>query len=193
MNFEYPLGATPLDPDEAQGLLPTHITTQGELNVWEQTNILQGELWAARQSKRELLDEAFIRELHRRMFDQTWRWAGTFRSSDKNIGVDWLHIAVQLRNLLDNTRYQMEHQVFSVDELAVRFHHQLVAIHPFPNGNGRHARLMADLLVQRLGMPRFSWGSVSLVDTGEVRNAYLEALWAADRHNIALLLAFART
>lgn len=193
MNFEYPLGATPLDPDEAQGLLPTHITTQGELNVWEQTNILQGELWAARQSKRELLDEAFIRELHRRMFDQTWRWAGTFRSSDKNIGVDWLQIAVQLRNLVDNTRYQMAHQVFPADELAVRFHHQLVAIHPFPNGNGRHARLMADLLVQRLGMPRFSWGSVSLVDTGEVRSAYLEALRGADRHNMTLLLAFART
>ncbi len=193
MNFEYPLGATPLDPDEAQGLLPTHITTQGELNVWEQTNILQGELWAARQSKRELLDEAFIRELHRRMFDQTWRWAGTFRSSDKNIGVDWLQIAMQLRNLLDNTRYQVEHQVFSADELAVRFHHQLVVIHPFPNGNGRHARLMADLLVQRLGMPRFSWGSESLVDTGEVRSAYLEALRAADRHKIELLLAFART
>ena len=193
MNFEYPLGATPLDPDEAQGLLPTHITTQGELNVWEQTNILQGELWAARHSKRELLDEAFIRELHRRMFDQTWRWAGTFRSSDKNIGVDWLQIAMQLRNLLDNTRYQVEHQVFSADELAVRFHHQLVVIHPFPNGNGRHARLMADLLVQRLGMPRFSWGSESLIGTSGVRSAYLEALRAADRHKIELLLAFART
>ncbi|MEN9424460.1 MAG: hypothetical protein RL122_1843 [Pseudomonadota bacterium] len=193
MNFEYPLGATPLDPDEAQGLLPTHITTQGELNVWEQTNILQGELWAARQFKRELLDEAFIRELHRRMFDQTWRWAGTFRSSDKNIGVDWLQIAMQLRNLLDNTRYQVEHQVFSADELAVRFHHQLVVIHPFPNGNGRHARLMADLLVQRLGMPRFSWGSESLIGTSGVRSAYLEALRAADRHKIELLLAFART
>ncbi|OQX04111.1 MAG: cell filamentation protein Fic [Thiothrix lacustris] len=193
MNFEYPPGATPLDPDEAQGLLPTHITIQGDLNVWEQTNILQGELWAARQHKRELLDEQFIRELHRRMFDQTWRWAGTFRTSDKNIGVDWLHIAVQLRNLLDNTRYQVEHQIFSADELAVRFHHQLVAIHPFPNGNGRHARLMADLLVQHLGMPRFSWGSASLVDTGEVRSAYLEALRAADRHNMTLLLAFART
>jgi Fic-DOC domain mobile mystery protein B len=193
MNFEYPPGATPLDPDEAQGLLPAHITTQGDLNIWEQTNILQGELWAAHQYKRELLDEQFIRELHRRMFDQTWRWAGTFRSSDKNIGVDWLQIAMQLRNLLDNTRYQADHQVFPADELAVRFHHQLVAIHPFPNGNGRHARLMADLLVQRLGRPRFSWGGASLVEANEVRCTYLEALRAADKHNIALLLAFARS
>ena len=193
MNFEYPPGATPLDPDEAQGLLPAHITTQGDLNIWEQTNILQGELWAAHQYKRELLDEQFIRELHRRMFDQTWRWAGTFRSSDKNIGVDWLQIAMQLRNLLDNTRYQADHQVFPADELAVRFHHQLVAIHPFPNGNGRHARLMADLLVQRLGRPRFSWGGASLVEANEVRRTYLEALRAADKHNIALLLAFARS
>ena len=127
------------------------------------------------------------------MFDQTWRWAGTFRSSDKNIGVDWLQIAMQLRNLLDNTRYQADHQVFPADELAVRFHHQLVAIHPFPNGNGRHARLMADLLVQRLGRPRFSWGGASLVEANEVRRTYLEALRAADKHNIALLLAFARS
>lgn len=194
MNFDYPAGATPLDPDEAAGLLPAHITTQGDLNVWEQTNILQGELWAAKQGKRDLLDEGFVRELHRRMFDQTWKWAGTFRSSNKNIGVDWLQIAMQLRNLLDNTRYQVEYRVFSADELAVRFHHQLVAIHPFPNGNGRHARLMADLLVQRLGKLRFSWGgNQSLVDAGEVRRAYIEALQAADKHNVALLLAFARS
>lgn len=150
MNFVYPPGATPLDPDEAEGLLAGHITTQGDLNTWEQTNILQGELWAARQSKRDLLEERFVRELHQRMFDQTWKWAGAFRSTNKNIGVDWMQVGMQVRNLLDNTHYQMEHQIFSADELAVRFHHQLVMIHPFPNGNGRHARLIADLLIQRL-------------------------------------------
>ncbi|EIJ35037.1 mobile mystery protein B [Thiothrix nivea] len=194
MNFIYPPGATPLDPDEAEGLLAGHITTQGDLNTWEQTNILHGELWATRQSKRDLLEERFVRELHQRMFDQTWKWAGTFRSTNKNIGVDWMQVGMQVRNLLDNTHYQMEYQIFSADELAVRFHHQLVMIHPFPNGNGRHARLMADLLIQRLGLPRFSWGGgYPLGDAGNIRDAYIAALRAADRHDIAPLLRFARS
>lgn len=194
MNFEYPPGATPLDPDEAAGLIPGHITTQGELNAWEQTNILEAEQWAFRQKTPPLLTEGFVRDLHRKMFDSTWHWAGTFRSSNKNIGVDWTQLAVQLRNLLDNTQYQLDHEVFPVDELAVRFHHQLVFIHPFPNGNGRHARLMADLLVVQLGKERFSWGSkVSLTGQSEVRKRYIEALRAADQQDISLLLNFARS
>jgi Fic-DOC domain mobile mystery protein B len=112
---------------------------------------LAGEAWAQRQKKRDLLTEGFVRDLHRKMFDHTWGWAGQFRSSNKNIGVDWPHIAVRLRNLLDNTRYQQEHSNTAPDELALRFHHQLVWIHPFANGNGRHARLIADLLALRLG------------------------------------------
>ena len=146
MEFHYAPGATPLDPDEAAGLVPTHITTQGDLNAWEQINIVQGDRWASRQKKRDLLDEGFIRDLHRQMFDKTWQWAGTFRKTNKNIGVDSTQVAVKLRNLLDNTKYQIENHVFDADETAVRFHHQLVWIHAFPNGNGRHARLMADLL-----------------------------------------------
>ena len=148
MEFQYAPGATPLDPDEAAGLVPSHITTQGDLNAWEQANILLAERWVARQIKRDLLNEGFVRDLHRRMFDKTWRWAGTFRQSNKNIGVDWTQVAVKLRNLLDNTRFQIDHAVFEADELVVRFHHQLVWVHAFPNGNGRHARLMADVLAQ---------------------------------------------
>ncbi len=194
MNFEYPPGATPLDPDEAAGLIPGHITTQGELNAWEQTNILEAEQWAFRQKTPQLLTEGFVRDLHRKMFDSTWHWAGTFRSSNKNIGVDWTQLAMQLRNLLDNTQYQLDHEVFSFDELAVRFHHQLVFIHPFPNGNGRHARLMADLLAVQLGKERFSWGSkVSLTGQSEVRKRYIEALRAADQQDMSLLLNFARS
>ncbi|MFM7802472.1 MAG: mobile mystery protein B, partial [Limnohabitans sp.] len=157
MNFFYPPGATPLDPDEAAGLIPKHISAQADLNAWEQLNIAQGDQWAARQTKRELLDEGFVRDLHKQMFDKTWRWAGSFRNSNKNIGVDWTQIAVKLRDLLDNTRYQIADQVFHADEIAVRFHHQLVWIHAFANGNGRHARLMADLLAMRLGRDRLSW------------------------------------
>ena len=192
VHLEYPPGATPLDADELASLIPGHITTQGELNEWEQLNIVQGESWARKQRK-EIFNETFLRELHRQMFGETWKWAGEFRRSDKNIGVDWLKIGVELRKLLDDARYQIAHGSFAADEIAVRFHHRLVAIHPFPNGNGRHARLMADLLVERLGQKRFSWGRHNLVATGETRQAYIAALQAADDRNYAPLIAFARS
>lgn len=192
VKLNHPPGATPLDGDELACLIPGHITTQGELNEWEQLNIVQGENWARKQRK-EILNEAFLRQLHRQMFGETWKWAGEFRKSDKNIGVDWLKIGVELKKLLDDTHYQIEHASYPPDEIAVRFHHRLVAIHPFPNGNGRHARLTADLLVERLGRPRFTWGRRSLVDASETRQQYIAALQAADNRDIAPLLAFARS
>ncbi len=192
INLDYAPGATPLDADELASLIPGHISTQGELNEWEQLNIVQGDTWARKQRK-EILDEGFLRRLHRQMFGETWRWAGSFRKSDKNIGVDWLKIGVELKKLLDDVRYQVANGSLPPDEIAVRFHHRLVAIHPFPNGNGRHARLMADLLVERLGRPRFTWGSASLTDANETRQHYIAALQAADARDIAPLLAFARS
>jgi len=195
MEFQYAVGATPLDPDEAVGLVPVHITTQADLNAWEQVNIALGERWGVRQKRRELLHEGFVRDLHRQMFDKTWQWAGTFRRSNKNIGVDWTQVAARLRDLLDNTRYQIDNHVFNEDEVAVRFHHQLVWIHAFPNGNGRHARLMADLLIMRLGRPRLTWGgaSAALTSVGELRERYLQALRAADQGQIDGLIEFARS
>ena len=192
INPDYAPGATPLDADELASLIPSHITTQGELNEWEQLNIVQGNTWARKQRK-EILDEGFLRRLHQQMFGETWRWAGSFRKSDKNIGVDWLQIGVELKKLLDDVRYQVANGSLPPDEIAVHFHHRLVAIRPFPNGNGRHARLMADLLVERLGRPRFTWGSASLTDTNETRQRYIAALQAADARDIAPLLAFARS
>lgn len=192
MTADVPAGATPLDPDERASLIPRHIATQGELNEWEQLNIARGEQWA-RTRRRDLLTEPFVRQLHRRMFGQTWHWAGSFRRSDKNIGVHWRAVPVDLKTLLDDARYQIGHASFGTDELAVRFHHRLVAIHPFPNGNGRHARLMADLLVEQLGAARFSWGSRSLVDATATRAAYISALREADRGNSELLVVFARS
>lgn len=194
--FAYSPGATPLDPDEAAGLIPGHIRTQAELNVWEEANILEGQSWLLRQvksGKRAILQEDFMRELHRRMFDQTWKWAGQFRRSDKNIGVEWSQIATRLRNLLDNTQFQIEAKAFAADELAIRFHHQLVWIHPFPNGNGRHARLIADALAMSLGQQRFSWGQAPLENAGNARERYLVALRAADVGAWGLLFAFARS
>jgi Fic-DOC domain mobile mystery protein B len=192
VKFDYASGATPLDPDELTSLVPGHITTQSELNEWEQLNIMQGEAWASRQ-RMEILDEAFVCQLHRQMFAETWRWAGEFRKSDKNIGVDWLKIRVELRNLLEDTKYQIDHAAYAPDEIAGRFHHRLVAIHLFSNGNGRHARLLADLLLKRLGRPRFTWGSRSLVDAGETRQRYIAALQAADGRDYSLLMAFVRS
>ena len=162
------------------------------MNEWEQLNILQGEAWADKQRK-EILSEAFVRQLHKQMFGDTWRWAGQFRKSDKNIGVDWLKISVELRKLLGDVAAQIEHTSYPPDEVAARFHHRLVAIHPFPNGNGRHARLMADLLAERLGQSRFTWGSRSLVDASATRQAYITALQAADARNYTPLLVFARS
>lgn len=192
VDLDHPPGATPLDADELASLIPGHITTQGELNEWEQLNIAQGENWARKQRK-EILNEGFLRQLHKQMFGETWKWAGEFRKTDKNIGVDWLQIGVELKKLLDDAHYQIEHASYPPDEIAARFHHRLVAIHPFPNGNGRHARLMADLLVERLGQPRFTWGSRSQADESETRQRYIAALQAADRRDIAPLLAFARS
>jgi len=126
MHFEYAPGATPIDPDEALGLIPVHITTQADLNAWEEMNIVEGATWIKRQKIIQSLDEGLVRELHRRMFNQTWLWAGTFRKSAKSIGIDLTQIAVALRNLLDNTAYQIEHQTIPNDEIAVRFHNQLV-------------------------------------------------------------------
>lgn len=193
MEFHHSPGATPLDPDETAGLIPLHITTQSELNAWEQTNILDALAWMQRQHKRNLLEEGFVRELHRKMFSKTWKWAGDFRQTDKNIGVDWLQIPVRLRALLSDVTTQIKYMSYAPDELALRFHHRLVWIHPFANGNGRHARLIADLLIERLGQPAFSWGGHSLVAANPKRDAYLHALRSADTHDYQPLMEFARS
>jgi len=184
--------ATPLAEEEKDGLIPSWVTFRHELNEVEQANIVQGALWASRQRRRDLLDEAFLCDLHKRMLGDVWTWAGKYRATERNIGVPAWKIRMELKVLLDDTRLWVEHSVFVPDELAVRFHHRLVAIHPFPNGNGRHARLMADLLVIRLGQPRFTWGSASLLKAGEIRSRYVVALRQADAHDIKDLLAFAR-
>ena len=193
IELELKPGQTPLDPDEVAGLKPRHIATQGELDEWEAQNILKASRWVARQKKLDVLNDHFCRELHVKMFDDTWKWAGTFRKSDKNIGCDWTQIAVNLRQLLDNMAYWLEHSVFPPEEVAVRFHHRLVWLHAFPNGNGRHARLMTDCLLRQCGLAPFSWGRGNLVTATEVRQRYIQALRAADANDYALLLAFVRS
>ena len=184
--------STPLTHEEREGLIPSYITLRSELNEAEQSNILEAAEWAFAR-KRDVLDERFLTNLHQRMFGRVWRWAGQFRTTDRNIGVDPYRIPVDLRQLLDDCRYWIEHDSYPPDEIAARFHHRLVFIHPFPNGNGRHVRLATDLLLHHLGRPLFSWGQANLVDASETRQRYVAALRAADRHDIGPLLEFVRT
>lgn len=185
--------ATLLTNDERSGLVPSWVTFRYELNEVEQENIAAGRIWAFRQKRRDLLQERFLKDLHKQMLSDVWTWAGKYRSTERNIGVPAWQIALNLRNLLDDTRLWRDESVYEPDELAVRFHHRLVFIHPFPNGNGRHARLMADLLLAQGGGDPLTWGSKQLGPAGQTRTRYIEALREADAHNIAALIEFAHS
>ena len=190
-----PAGFTPLDPDEAEGLLPSHITTQGELNAWEQLNIAHADAWAMSRRRRSVttvLTSDFATELHRRMFDQTWTWAGVYRLTGKNIGVPASQVRAALRDRLLDAAFWLREQVYDLDEIAARLHYQLVLVHPWPNGNGRWSRLMADVLLHAERQSRFSWGGGDLVRATNARADYLAALRAADHGDFAPLLAFVR-
>lgn len=190
--FHQPDDATPLTPEETRDLIPSAITFRRDLNEAEQENIARAQDWAMRR-RRDPLSEKFIRELHRRMLGDVWRWAGHFRRSERNLGIPFYEIPAALRQLSGDARAWIEYSTYSPDEIAVRFHHRLVQIHPFPNGNGRHARLAADLLVMTLGRQRFSWGSANLQEPSALRKSYIAALKAADAHDIRPLLEFARS
>ena len=190
--FDYPDGATPLDPDELDGLKFKHVSTRGELDQLEQAGITEGLKWLVKQKNPDVLSEAFVLELHKRLFGSVWKWAGTFRRTEKNIGVDPIQVVIQLRQLLDDAKYWIEHGTYSPKELAARFHHKLVFVHPFPNGNGRHARIMADaVLTKLLNEPAIDWaGGYRLEAMNERRDQYIAALRAADGHDMSALLEF---
>jgi len=185
-------GGTDLKEEEREGLIPSYITLRRELNEAEQVNILEAQEWAFAR-KRDLLKEKFLSNLHKRMYGNVWRWAGQYRTTGKNIGIDAYRIPTELRQLLDDCRFWIENRTHKPDEIAARFHHRLVLIHCYPNGNGRHARLAADLLLKLMGQDRFSWGGKNLVDIGETRESYIAALQAADKHDIGPLLQFVRS
>jgi len=190
--FEEPDGATPLEPDEINGLKFKHITMRGELDELEQANIEQGLLWLGRRRGGDILTDGFIRTLHIRLFGDVWNWAGTYRLTQKTIGVDPLQIPVQVHMHLENARYWADHNVFPPLEAAARFHHRLVQIHPFPNGNGRHTRIAADVFLEDYyDHVRIEWanGFDLQADNGR-RSAYLHALRKADAGDFGALLAF---
>lgn len=189
---QQPDNATPLTAEEREGLIPSHVALRRELNELEQQNILEANTWVFGR-KRNPVDEGFGRHLHRRMFGAVWRWAGIYRTTNKTIGVDRSLIQIRLYEALNNTRFWMDNETFPSDEIAARFHHALVFVHPFPDGNGRWSRLMGDVLAVRLGQERFTWGGSSLRAHDKTREAYIETLEAADNHDFAALIAFARS
>jgi len=188
-------GNTPISEDELKALIP-NLATRAELNEWERENIILAERWCF--SPRVLkafnpVSETDLRKLHREMFGRTWKWAGTYRNTEKNIGVPVVQINNAIAAFLGDADYWIKEKAFEPDELAVRFHHRLVHIHPFPNGNGRHSRLLADVLVVRLGRPRFSWGQANLQPANPVRDRYISAIKQADNGDIKPLMEFARS
>jgi Fic-DOC domain mobile mystery protein B len=183
LKLEYPAGATPLDADDAEALIPSHISTQGQLNEWEHANVARGEAWVFALRRRRILTIDFLQELHNRMFGETWRWAGQLRTkATLPVGAAPEQIRPALLTLLGDVQYQIDHRSWTIQEITARFHHRLVYIHPFPNGNGRFARTMSDLLLHRRGHERFSWGA-NLVEPGAARQKYIVALQAADHQD----------
>jgi Fic-DOC domain mobile mystery protein B len=189
--MQYPEGATPLDPDELGGIKFKHITTREQLDELEQANIASGLNWLGRH-KGDVLTADFALTLHKRLFGDVWSWAGTYRKTGKNIGIDPVQIEVALHGLMDDAQFWAKEKTYPPSEAAVRLHHRLVKIHPFPNGNGRHARIMADTVLQRVfGAKPIDWaGGHDLQKMNERRAAYIAALKAADNEDYAPLLAF---
>jgi Fic-DOC domain mobile mystery protein B len=192
-------GNTPIRPEEAEQLIP-RISTMGELNEYEALNIVHAKEWAFSDrimKSKKPLEESYVRELHKRMFDEVWKWAGTYRKHEFNIGCDPREITQRIAQLLGNTQHWLDNKTFPVDESAIRFHHQLVSkIHPFANGNGRHARMITDVVAVKQGRLEFTWGSAqTLAQEGNPRSQYLAALRALDtNHNdLKPLLDFARS
>lgn len=191
MKFTYVQGATPLSPDEIHNLLPAHLTTQKELNEWEQFNIVKGMNWAFAIKRKDVLSTDFAKKLHTKMFDETWSWAGSFRKRQTNIGVEAIYIPQELKIIFDDAKFWLENDVYNLREIAARLHHRLVFVHPFPNGNGRFSRLFAELILHYNRQPPFSWGRCKLEEDSELRRKYIAALQKADQGEYKKLIEFA--
>ncbi len=195
LELQYNEGQTPLDEEEKEGLKIKTIFTQGDLDEFEQLNIEKAIEWTihANLNAERILTEKFIKDVHKKMYGDVWKWAGHFRLTDKNIGVNWTQIGIELKNLIDDIKYWIKNKTFSPEEIAIRFKHRIVSIHCFPNGNGRHSRMMADIIIESIfGKEIFSWHKSNMVKADETRKAYIKALREADNGNIIPLIKFAK-
>jgi Fic-DOC domain mobile mystery protein B len=195
LDFKYQDGQTPLDEDEKEGLKIKSITTQKELDEFEQLNIEKAIEWTihANLKAEKILTEKFIKDFHKKMYSDVWKWAGEFRRTEKNIGISWTQIGIELKKLLEDTKYWVENETYLPEEIAIRFKHRIVAIHCFPNGNGRHSRIMADIIIESIfGKEIFTWHKSNMVKADEIRKSYILALREADKGNIVPLVEFAK-
>ncbi|HYF70702.1 MAG TPA: mobile mystery protein B [Ohtaekwangia sp.] len=195
LGIAYTPGQTPLDEDEADGLLIPTIATHGELDEFEQQNIEQAIQWTLERKFKQgqVLQGDFVKDVHRKMFGDVWAWAGVFRKTNKNIGIDYWKVETELQYLMDDITYWINNKTYAPDEISIRFKHRIVSIHCFPNGNGRHSRLMADIIIEDLfKLPVFTWGASKFQNSGDARTTYLAALKTADAGNIEPLISFAR-
>lgn len=196
LDLQYIDGQTPIDDEEKEGLLIETISTKVELDEFEQLNIEQALQWVfgKKYKQEQIFTNKFICELHKRMYGNVWAWAGTFRKTEKNIGVKSYQIPMQLKALYDDALFWIENKTYSPEEIAIRFKHRLVSIHCFSNGNGRHSRLMADIIIEKIfGKEPFSWGAANLLNEGDMRKAYLKAIKQADLNEYHSLLEFAKS
>ena len=196
LDLHYHWGQTPIDEEEKDDLLIRTISTRDELDEFEQANILEAIDWSFRinHNINTVLSIDFIKELHKRMFSEVWSWAGSFRKTNKNIGVDKYLIEQELHKLIGDCRFWIENRVYPFDEIAVRYKYRMVSIHPFPNGNGRHSRICGNILIsQVLKQEVFTWGGMDVINPRKARNKYLDALIQADRGDMIPLIEFARS
>lgn len=194
LELHYIDGQTPINEEEKEGLRIKSITTQRELDEFEQLNIEKAVEWTIHTNlrKEKVLTEKFIKDLHKKMFDDVWKWAGEFRKTDKNIGINWAQIGIELKKLIDDTNYWIENKTHSHEEIAIRFKHRIVSIHCFPNGNGRHSRLMADIIIESIFEKKvFNWHKSNMLKANETRKKYISALKDADKGDIKPLIKFA--
>jgi Fic-DOC domain mobile mystery protein B len=196
LDIKYVYGQTPLDDEEKKGLLIPSVTTRIELDEFEQLNIEKAIEWSFQKklTKNQILTETFVKELHKQMFGDIWSWAGTFRKTNKNIGVDWQFISIQLKQLIEDCLFWIDNKTYNDEETAIQFNHRIVKIHCFANGNGRHSRLMADLIMKKIfNKPELTWGNSDLIKQSETRKTYIDAVKMADAGNIEPLLRFAKS
>ena len=191
--FEADDNSTPLTAEEKDGLKLKWITLRSELNEAEARNIAQAQVWLISNKNKDIFSDTFLRELHKKMFGDVWKWAGNYRTSERNIGVAPYQIPIKLMLLFDDVKFWIENKTYSNREIAVRLHHKLVQIHPFPNGNGRVSRLMADFVLEKLEGSKLYWGNTNLVNVSEIRSSYIAALRKADVGDYADLIEFTRS
>jgi len=183
-------GQTELAEEDREGLIPSYISTRGELFEAEQRNIADA-LMRRSPTSEKILDDKYLRELHKSMFGEVWRWAGRYRLRETNIGIAPHLIAAEVRKLTADVASWIDQETYDKEDVVARFHHRLVQIHPFPNGNGRFGRVAAGMLSVALGGPTLSWGSKLNLETADLRENYLEALHTADGGDFSKLVEFA--